>query len=412
MKRLSNLFSQITDPENLLAAEKTARRGKGSQPAIRRFLKDPETGLAQIRELLTSKTFRTSEYITFKIYEPKERLVFRLPYSPDRIVHHAIMRILEPIFVSHFTADTYSCLKGKGIHGASFALRDALKDPECVFFLKLDITKFYPSVKHEILKAQLLRKFKDKDLLWLLFEIIDSAPGLPIGNYLSQYLANYYLSGFDHWLKETKRVKHYFRYCDDLVILAQSKQELHALRTEINQYLKEKLQLEVKQNYCVRPASEGIDFAGYVHFSTHTLLRQSIKKNLARAVAASKDKSIAALFGWAKHCNSKNLLKKLSMTKFSELQIKPRTFGMEGEKIGLYNILNKEINILRYEVKPSKFTGKGNGSCLYMQAEINGAKRVIFSGSTILMDMIQQVPKDKFPITTTIIKENERFQFT
>src|SRR5690606_15310200 len=146
----------------------------------------------------------------FKVFEPKERLVYRLPYFPDRITHHAIMNVLEPIFVANLTTDTYSCIKGRGIHACANAVKKALKDvPSTKYCLKLDITKFYPSVDHEILKALLRRKFKDQDLLELLDEIIDSAPGLPIGNYLSQYLANFYLSYFDHWIKEKKRVKYY-----------------------------------------------------------------------------------------------------------------------------------------------------------------------------------------------------------
>jgi RNA-directed DNA polymerase len=133
--------------------------------------------------MLLNKTYKTSPYTTFKVFEPKEREVFRLPYFPDRITHHAIMNILEPIFVSVFTNDTYSCIKGKGIHAAVESVKKALQDKSgTVYCLKLDIKKFYPNIDHDVLKQLLRRKIKDKDLLWLLDEIIDSAPGLPIGN--------------------------------------------------------------------------------------------------------------------------------------------------------------------------------------------------------------------------------------
>jgi hypothetical protein len=159
----------------------------------------------------------------------------------------------------------------------------------------------------------LRRKIKDNDLLWLLDEIIDSTGGLPIGNYLSQYLANFYLTYFDHWMKEEIRVKYYFRYADDMVILSGDKSSLHQLLSEIIEYLNTNLKLEVKQNYQVFPvASRGIDFVGYVFYHTHTRLRKNIKQNFARMLRYRRNKqSIASYRGWAVHCNSKNLLKKL-----------------------------------------------------------------------------------------------------
>jgi RNA-directed DNA polymerase len=314
MKRLNNLYRNICSIENLILADDKARKGKGDQYGIMVHDRNREENILSLREMLLNKTYQTSAYTTFKVYEPKERIVYRLPYYPDRIAHHAVMNILEPIFVSTFTADTYSCIKGRGIHGAANAVRKALMDqPGTKFCLKLDIRKFYPSVDHDILKTLLRRKLKDPDLLWLLDEIIDSAPGLPIGNYLSQYLANFYLTYFDHWIKEVKGVKYYFRYADDLVILSDSKEFLHQLLHDIRIYLAEKLKLEVKGNYQVFPVDDrGIDLVGYVFRHTHVLLRKGIKKNFARAVAAGRMASTVSYWGWAKHCNSGNLLNKLN----------------------------------------------------------------------------------------------------
>lgn len=270
--------------------------------------------LLKLQTMLLDKTFKTSPYAIFKVYEPKEREVYRLPYFPDRIVHHAIMNVLEPIFVKTFTTDTYSCIKGMGLHKASRRLSKALKNvDETKYCLKLDIKKFYPSVDHGILKSLLRRKFKDNDLLNLLDEIIDSANGIPIGNYLSQYFANFYLTYFDHWLKEELKVKYYYRYADDIVILHSSKDYLHGLLSKIRIYLNVNLKLDVKGNYQVFPvASRGIDFLGYVHYHTHTMLRKSIKKRFARKVKKDASKlSIASYLGWAKHANCKNLIKKL-----------------------------------------------------------------------------------------------------
>jgi len=314
MKRINNLYKQICSIENLELADDIARTGKSRQFGIIVHDRNREANIIKIREMLFNKTYKTSAYTVFKIYEPKERTISRLPYSPDRIVHHAVMNILEPIFVATFTADTYSCIKGKGIHSATRALRKALKNvEETTYCLKLDIRKFYPSVDHDILKNLLRRKIKDQDLLWLLDEVIDSAEGLPIGNYLSQYFANFYLTYFDHWLKEEIGVKYYFRYADDIVILSNDKQYLHNLLLKIRDYLRTRLKLDVKGNYQVFPvAARGIDFVGYPAYHTHVLLRKSIKKAFARAVANKKGMAtIAAYKGWAKHANCKHLIKKL-----------------------------------------------------------------------------------------------------
>jgi hypothetical protein len=180
----------------------------------------------------------------------------------------------------------------------------------------MDVKKFYPSIDHDILKGLLRRKIKDTDLLELLDEIIDSSPGVPIGNYLSQYFANFYMAYFDHWIKEVKCVRYYFRYADDLVILSSGKEKLHRLLWEIADYLREQLKLEVKRNYQLFPVSErGIDFVGYRFYHTHILLRKQIKKNFARMLKyAPCRESIASYWGWAKHCNSRHLLKKLEVS--------------------------------------------------------------------------------------------------
>lgn len=314
MKRLSNLYPQIISIENLELADSKARKGKLQQYGVRAHDKNRTENIILLHQCLLQKRYQTSEYSIFTVFEPKERQVYRLPYYPDRITHHAIMNILEPIFNEVFTTDTYSCIKGKGIHAAARGVTKALKDISGTkYCLKLDIRKFYPSIDHVILKGLLRRKFKDADLLWLLDEIIDSTEGIPIGNYLSQFFANFYLCYFDHWLKETLGVKYYFRYADDIVILAPNKPYLHHLLSQIKDYLQENLHLQVKGNYQVFPvAARSIDFVGYRFYHTHILLRKSIKKNFARMLARrSSPSSVASYYGWAKHANCRHLLKKL-----------------------------------------------------------------------------------------------------
>ena len=315
MKRVGNLYNQICSLQNLQVSDAKARKGKAKQYGVIAHAKNADDNINKLHTWLQQKQYKTSAYKTFKISDPKERVVYCLPFFPDRIMHHAIMNVLEPVFMATFTNDTYSCIKGKGIHAAAKAVRKALKDIDNTqYCLKLDIRKFYPSINHVILKQLLCRKFKDRDLLDLLYEIIDSAEGVPIGNYLSQYFANFYLSYFDHWLKETKGVKYYFRYADDMVILAPDKPSLHKLLAEIRDYLHTNLKLQVKDNYQVFPvAARSIDFVGYRFYHTHTLLRKSIKQNFARMLKYNPNpQSAASYLGWAKHCNSNNLIKKLT----------------------------------------------------------------------------------------------------
>ena len=313
MKRYGNIYDKVWHIQNIILAEKKARKGKKTSYGVREHDKKRGCNLITLQNDLLSLKFTTSEYTTFLILEPKEREIFRLPFFPDRICHHAIMNILEQIWVSSFTRDTYGCVKERGIHGALRAIQKDLKNKaETQYCLKIDVRKFYPSVNHDILKKIVRKKIKDNSLLHILDNIIDSAPGIPIGNYLSQYFGNVYLNVFDHWIKENKKIRFYYRYVDDIVILHSSKEYLHELLTEIKTFLMERLDLKVKSNHQVFPVqSRGIDFVGYRFYHTHTLLRKEIKKSFARAVKKNNPKSLASYYGWAVHCNSRNLLNKL-----------------------------------------------------------------------------------------------------
>ncbi len=322
MKRYGNLYEQIISLENLRLADERARKGKANSYGVVRHSRNADANIFALHENLKQQNYKTGKYHVFNIIADnnKERTIYRLPYYPDRIVHHAIMNVLEPIWVSTLIQQTYSCIKQRGIHGAFYDVKKALKDKQgTTYCLKIDIRKYYPNIDHEIMKQIVRKKIKDPQLLTLLDGIIESAPGLPIGNYLSQYMANLYLSGFDHWLKEEKAVKYYFRYADDIVVLHHDKAFLHALLGEMRSYLRHNLKLEIKANHQVFPVeARGLDFVGYVFKHTHIMLRKSIKQNFARKVKRAKNLSpdtFKQLFcsyqGWAIHCNSINLINKL-----------------------------------------------------------------------------------------------------
>ncbi|MFA5693546.1 MAG: reverse transcriptase/maturase family protein [Acholeplasmataceae bacterium] len=312
MKRYGNLFSKIYDFDNLVDAHRNARKGKTHYSEVKMVDANPEKYITKIYDMLVNRTYHTSKYRTFtKIDKKKEREIFALPYYPDRIIQWAIVQVLEPIWMKTFVKGTYSSLKGRGIHKALQDVKHDLQDGHNTrYCLKFDIKKFYPSINHTILKAIIRKKIKDFEVLAILDEIIDSASGVPIGNYLSQYFGNLYLNGFDHWVKETKQMKYYYRYCDDVVILAPEKSTLHQLKKEIQDYLLSTLKLELKSNYQVFPTNiRGIDFVGYRMFSNHTLVRKSIATNMKKKLAPLRDMAeltqhdqnvIGSYHGWLK----------------------------------------------------------------------------------------------------------------
>lgn len=244
MKRIGNLYNKVISVENLREADEKARKGKTNTYGVKVHDKNREANILALHEALLTKTFKTSPYDVFTIFEPKERLIFRLPYYPDRIVHHAVMNVLEPIWVRTFTHNTFSC--------------------------KIDITKYYPSINHEVLKKIVRRKIKDKDLLWLLDEIIDSAEGLPIGNYLSQYLANLFLCYFMHRVNEVLKLDA-AEYADDITFFSSSKEQLREAFKEIRKMIEDELKLKIKGNYQIFPIAanrydkhgRALDYVGY-----------------------------------------------------------------------------------------------------------------------------------------------------
>ncbi len=307
--------------ENLLLAHKNASKGKRYYKEVVEFENDKENLLSSLRDSLINKTYKTSEYEIFtKNCGDKVREIYRLPYYPDRICQWAIIQVIEKYLIRTMTSDTYSAIPGRGIHKGLVKVKKSVKDLENTkYCLKIDVKKYYPSINHEKLKLCYKRIFKDNDLLWLIDEIIDSTGGdygIPIGNYLSQYSGNLYLSKFDHYVKEILHVKHYFRYMDDIVIFSSSKEELRKIFCKISIELN-KLYLEIKSNYQVFPTSvRGVDFLGYRIFHDYVLVRKRICNNLKKKMNELKKKdnlsekdisSIQAYNGWIKHANSKRL---------------------------------------------------------------------------------------------------------
>lgn len=308
MKRKGYLYDKICAKANIELAIKNSQKGKKKSKQVVEFNNNYQNNLGTLFNLLKDEKYIISDYKVKYIKDGnKIRELKILPYFPDRIIQHCILQIINPILLKTFPTNTYSAIKGRGIHKCLYKLKSVINNYD--YCLKLDIKKYYENIDNEILKSFLLKKFKDKQLLNLLFHIIDKEAGCVIGSYLSQWFGNFYLSYFIHYLNSKKDIK-VFVYMDDIVILGNDKQLLYNLKLEIIDYLKTKLKLELS-NYQVFPVSKGIDFLGYRIFKTRTLIRKRIKLNFIKMTKINyNEKSINSYKSWFSHANCINLQQK------------------------------------------------------------------------------------------------------
>jgi hypothetical protein len=320
-KRHGNLFDRICDPGNLYVAYRKARLGKSSMANVQRFERDVDGNLAMIRQSLVDGTFATASYHSKTIHVPKTREIYILPFTPDRIVQHAILNVLEPIWDGLMIDDSYACRIGKGQHAGSRRTMDFVRRYK--YCLKADVSKFYPSIDHDVLYGIIEKKIKCADTLRLLRDIIYSYPGgtnAPIGNYTSQWFGNLYLNELDQLVKHHYRVTGYLRYCDDFCLFHDDKGFLREMKAILREFLAERLRLSYSRAE-VFPVSQGVDFLGYRHFpGGYILLRKStakrVKQRLARLPGQLKRgkitseqyrSSLASTRGWLKWANTRNL---------------------------------------------------------------------------------------------------------
>ncbi len=355
MKRLGILWERMISFESLVAAAQAAARGKRYKPGAARFLFHLEPELLRLQRELTTKAYRPGPYRVFTIYEGKTRQISAAPFR-DRVVHHALTRVLEPIFERSFCFDSYACRKGKGTHAAvdrcqAFARRYK-------YVLKADVRRFFPSIDHQILKTLIARKIKDPDVLWLtgliidhsnpqqpalmwfpgddLFTPIERSKGLPLGNQTSQFFANVYLDPLDHYVTDRLRLS-YVRYVDDFLIFADDKRRLHEVRREVERFL-EALRLQIHPNKSVVfPCEEGLRFLGYRVFPTHRLLAQENVRRFRRRMGWMQREfargrigfetirpRIMSWIGHARHANTYRLRTRLFDTmRFQRAAAKP-----------------------------------------------------------------------------------------
>ena len=299
MKRYGNLYPQVTKFENLFLAARKAQKGKRFQNNVLRFNYNLEQELIKLQQELTEKNYQPGAYRTFYIQEPKHRMISAAPYR-DRVVHHALCNVIVPIFEPTFIDDSYANRINFGTHRALKRFTKFARSSSYV--LQCDIKKYFPSIDREILKQLLRRKLKCPDTLWLIDKIIDNSNeqeaiieyfdgddlltpiqrkrGLPIGNLTSQFFANIYLNGFDHFVKEELKVKKYLRYVDDFALFADDRQFLADARVALEKYLATNLRLKIHPIKSQLFATKhGGSFLGFRVFPNHIRVRQ---QNLRR----------------------------------------------------------------------------------------------------------------------------------
>lgn len=347
MKPINHLYAKICSFENLYQAYLNARKNKRYRFEILSFSSNLEENLLDIQKKLVNHSYEIGHYRQFVISDPKERLIMALPFK-DRIVQWALYQILNPIFIKSYISDSYGCIAGRGVHSAvsnlQYWLRKVNRKDKPYYYLKLDISKFYYRVDHEVLIHIISKKISDIEVIELLIKIIDSKDtafglpsglnieetnirlsdkGMPIGNLSSQMFANIYLNEIDQFIKRILHIKYYIRYMDDMIILSDDKKLLHSIKNKIENFLNEQLKLNLNNKTCIRPVTLGIDFVGYKIWNTHIKLRKSTKLRMKRRLTHLKKQyenncielskiteTVTSYQGLLKHCNSYNFTTK------------------------------------------------------------------------------------------------------
>lgn len=328
MKRANNLIIKISDLNNLYHAFSKASRAKKNKADVILFQKDLYNNLSVLQKQILLQQIIIGNYNYFTIYDPKKRMICAASF-PERVLHHAIMNITHNCFEKIQIYDSYATRLNKGTYKA--ICRANYFSSKYKYFLKLDIKKYFDSINHDILKNQLQKIFKDKQLLNIFFNIIDSYKtknnkGIPIGNLTSQYFANHYLAIFDHFVKENLKINGYVRYMDDIIIWHNDVQKLNKISNTISNLLNKELDLQLKYKI-INTTKHGLNFLSYRIFVTHIELTSKSKKrflmklkkyneNLKHNVWTQSDyqRHALPLFAFTKHASSDGFRKKAMQT--------------------------------------------------------------------------------------------------
>jgi RNA-directed DNA polymerase len=287
MKRAGYLIEPIADIDNLRLAFYKAQRGKSGRPSVVAYRRALDANLLRLREQILSGRVSVGDYTYFRIFDPKERLICSAAFG-ERVLHHALMNVCHPYFERVQLFDSYASRIDKGTYAALD--RAAVFTQRYDWFLKLDVRKYFDSLDHAVVKQQLLRLFKDRQLLGIFDQIIDSYAsgpqrGMPIGNLTSQYIANQYLSPADHHAKEVLKAPAYVRYMDDMVIWHHNKAALLEFSRQFDKFIRTMLRLTLKPP-CLNQSAKGVPFLGYLLYPNQIRLAHRSRVRFSRKLAA------------------------------------------------------------------------------------------------------------------------------
>lgn len=313
MKRIGNIYDQISSIENVRNAAIEAMRHKTLTRQMRSFALNFDQNCLELSKNLQSFNLPACRYAVKIVREPKERHILIAPFY-FRVIHQAIVLQLKNVWNKSLINSTYACIPGRGIHKAFSDVQQVMKSSQKpLYAMKLDVRKYFDNVDHAVLKSIIRRKIKCVKTLALIDYVIDSVEGergIPIGNLTSQYFANLYLSPLDYFCKHELKAKHYFRYMDDIVVLHHNKSLLHSMLQQIKTFLESILKLELKSNFQIFPLTKRqLDFVGY-RFNQHTtMLRKRILMNFyAKARQLRKSNvnfdiktQLSSHYGWINH---------------------------------------------------------------------------------------------------------------
>lgn len=329
-KTLRNEFDKYLTYENLMKAHKKSSDNKKCRKDIIMFNLKQESYIQYIYDELKNKTYKHGGYTIFYVHEPKLRKVQKSRYL-DRIVHRWIVdNFLAPVYLPQFIENSYACIPKKGMHQASLDVKKGMLHCKRIwgeyYIIKMDVSKYFQSINVEILKNILERKIKDEKLMWLINEILDSSDenGIPIGNYTSQIFANIYLNEVDQYIKHNLKIKYYYRYMDDSIILIKTKKEAIEVLGKIIVFLKDNLKLSLNKKTQIFKSKQGVNFCGYKINEYRMKIREKGKKSLKRKIKKLKEnvkngsmtskeahKYLCGHIGYIKYADVHNLKKTL-----------------------------------------------------------------------------------------------------
>lgn len=330
------MFEDITSVENLLAAWREFLRGKRGKLDVQEFGLHLMDNIFLLHRALANRTYRHGGYSSFKVNDPKPRDIHKASVR-DRLLHHAVYRILYPYFDPKFIADSFSCRIGKGTHRAlarfrTFSRKTSKNNTKQCWILKCDVRKFFASIDHDIILHILSSHIGDGDVMRLLEAIIrsfenlpNSGKGLPLGNLTSQLFANVYMNELDQFVKHDLKVRYYIRYADDFVIFSDSRERLRYTADSLRAFLHDRLQLRLHEDkIAIRTVGSGVDFLGWVHFPDHRVLRRATKRRMVKRLTENpKPETLNSYRGLLKHGNARKLGNEVSR-KYSSITPSPR----------------------------------------------------------------------------------------